>query len=52
VLDDHFGVDNRSKLELFRENLLVIEEIAQRKYLSGRVEPDGTVRILTADIPY
>jgi DNA-binding transcriptional ArsR family regulator len=50
ALDDHFGGDNRNKLEVFRENRPTIEEIARRKYLSGRVEPDGTVLIRTADI--
>jgi transposase-like protein len=52
ALDDHFRDDNRNKLEVFRENRPAIEEIARRKYLSGRVEPDGTVLIRTADIPY
>jgi hypothetical protein len=52
ALDDHFRGDNRNKLEVFRENHPAIEEIAQRKYLSGRVESDGTILIRTADIPY
>ena len=52
ALDDHFRGDNRNKIEVFRENLLVIEEIARRKYLSGRVEPNGTVLIRTDDIPH
>jgi Protein of unknown function (DUF1488)/Fic/DOC family len=51
ALDDHFHGDNRNKLEVFREHRVAIEEIARRKYLSGRVEPDGTVLIRTADIP-
>lgn len=51
ALDDHFRGDNRIKLEVFRENRPVIEEIARRKYLSGHVESDGTVLIRTADIP-
>ena len=50
ALDDHFHGDDKEKLELFRENRLAIEEIARRKYLSGRVEPDGTVLIRTADM--
>ena len=37
---------------MFRENRPAIEELAQRKYLTGQVEPDGTVLIRTADIPY
>ena len=52
ALDDHFSGDKRNKLEVFRENRPAIEQIAQRKYLSGRVESDGTVLIRTADIPY
>ena len=50
ALDDHFQGDNRSKLEVFRENLPAIEEIARRKYLSSKVETDGSVLISTADI--
>jgi Fic family protein len=52
ALDDHFRGDKRKKLEVFRENRPTIEEIARRKYLSGRVEPDGTVLIRTADIGF
>ena len=52
ALDDHFRGDNRNKLEVFRENRPAIEEITRRKYLSGRVEPDGTVLIRTADNPH
>jgi Fic family protein len=51
ALDDHFHGDNRNKLEVFGEDRPAIEDIARRKYLSGRVEPDGTVLIRTADIP-
>jgi DNA-binding transcriptional ArsR family regulator len=50
ALDDHFHGDNRNKLEVFRENLPAIEEIARRNYLSGNVGPDGSVLIRTADI--
>ena len=35
ALEDHFHADNRSQLEVFRENSPAIEEIARRKYLSG-----------------
>jgi hypothetical protein len=52
ALDGHFRGDNRNKLEVFRENRPTIEEIARRKYLSGLVEPDGTVLICTADIRF
>jgi hypothetical protein len=51
ALDDHFHGDNRNKLEVFAENRTAIENIARRKYLSGLIEPDGTVLIRTADIP-
>ncbi len=50
ALDDRFHGDNRNKLEVFRENRAVIEEIARRKYLSRHPEPDGNVLIRTADI--
>jgi hypothetical protein len=52
ALGDHFHGDERHSLDVFRKNSPVIEEIARDKYLSGRVEPDGTVLIRTADIPY
>jgi Fic family protein len=52
ALDDHFNGDNRNNLEVFRENRPAIEEVAQRKYLTGRDEADGSVLIRTADIPY
>jgi Fic family protein len=52
ALNDHFRGDNRNKLEVFRENRPAIEEIARRKYLSCRIEPDGSVLIRTADIPH
>jgi Fic family protein/DNA-binding transcriptional ArsR family regulator len=52
ALDDHFRGDNRNKLEVFRDNRPAMEEITRRKYLSGRVEPDGTVLIRTADNPH
>jgi hypothetical protein len=52
TLDDHFHGDNRNKLEVFRANRPAIEEIARRKYLSGRAEPDGSVLIRTVDISH
>lgn len=51
ALDDHFHGDHRNKLEAFRDNRSAIEEIARRKYLAGRFEPDRTILIRTADIP-
>lgn len=52
ALNDHFHGDKRNKLEVFRENRPIIEDITRRKYLSARVEPDGTVLIRTSDIPH
>jgi len=43
ALDDHFGGDEKDKLEVFRANRKDIEDIARAKYLSGRTEPDGSV---------
>lgn len=36
ALDDHFHGDKKNKLDVFRENRPAIEDIARRKYLSGR----------------
>jgi len=44
------SVDSRNELEIFRENRPATEEIAQRKYLTGLAEANGTVLIRTADI--
>ena len=52
ALDDHFNGDNRKKLDVFRENRQAIEEVARRKYLSGRIEPDSSVLVRTADITH
>ena len=50
ALDDHFHGDHRNKLEVFRENRGAIEEITRRKYIAGKLEPDNTVLVRTADI--
>jgi fido (protein-threonine AMPylation protein) len=50
ALDDHFHGDNRNKLQVFRDNRPAIEDIARRFYLSGHIEPDGSVLIRSADI--
>jgi Fic family protein len=50
ALDDHFHGDNRDKLEVFRANRQAIEREARRKYLAGRIEPDGSVLIRTGDL--
>jgi Fic family protein len=50
ALDDHFGGDDKDKIEVFRANRRAIEEIARRKYLSGRREADGSVLIRTEEL--
>lgn len=50
ALNDHFGRDGKDKLAVFRGNRPAIEEEARRKYLAGRIEPDGSVLIRTGDL--
>jgi len=50
ALDDHFGGDDKDKLEVFRANRRAIEREARRKYLAGDTEPDGSVLIRTGDL--
>jgi len=50
ALDDHFGGDDKDKLEVFGANRRTIEQEARRKYLAGRTEPDGSVQIRTVDL--
>ncbi|QMV19734.1 DUF1488 family protein [Granulicella sp. 5B5] len=52
ALHDHFHGDGKNQIRVFRENREAIENLARQKYLSGRIETDGTVLIRTADIPY
>jgi hypothetical protein len=47
--DDHFG-GGKELLAVFRANRRAIEEIARRKYLSGRTEADESVLIGSEDI--
>ena len=49
ALDDHFHGDNEGKVEVFRSNRRAIEEEAQRKYLAGLTEADGSILIRTLD---
>jgi hypothetical protein len=49
ALDDHSNGDRQNKLDVFRQNHPAIEDIARSKYLSGHVEPDGSVLIRTKD---
>lgn len=50
ALKDHFGGDNRDPMKVFAASRERIEHEARRKYLSGRLERDGSVLIRTADI--
>jgi transcriptional regulator with XRE-family HTH domain len=51
ALDDHFSEDDRLRPEAaFKKHRSVIEALARRKYLSGRIEHDGTVVIKTQDV--
>jgi transcriptional regulator with XRE-family HTH domain len=50
ALDDHFGGDNKDTLKAFKAHRERIEHEARRKYLAGRVEPDGSVLIKTMDL--
>jgi hypothetical protein len=50
ALDDHFGGDNRDKVEVFTTNRRAIEDLARKKYVEGRVEPDGSVLIRTVEL--
>jgi uncharacterized protein DUF1488/Fic/DOC family protein len=52
ALDDHFQGDHENKLDVFRRNRQGIEDLARSKYLSGHIEPDGSILIRTVDIPH
>lgn len=50
AIQDQFHTDPRKPLEAFRKNRKAIEAAAQRKYLSGQTESDGTVLLRTSDL--
>ena len=50
ALKDHFDDDNKESAKMFRANRDRIEHEARRKYLAGRLEPDGSVLIKTEDL--
>jgi hypothetical protein len=50
LLDDHFGGGGKDKLTVFRAKRRAIEELARRKYLSGRTEADESVLIGSEDV--
>jgi hypothetical protein len=49
ALDDNFHGDGKDKIQVFRANRKAIEDFARKKYLEGRIEPDGSVLIRTLD---
>jgi len=50
ALDDHFGGDRKDEVKAFHANEREIEEIARRRYLAGKTEPDGSVLIRRPDL--
>jgi transcriptional regulator with XRE-family HTH domain len=50
ALADHFSAGDKDKLKVFKANRERIEHEARRKYLAGRVGPDGSVLIETMDL--
>jgi hypothetical protein len=50
AIDDDFSGDGREKVEVFWENRDVMEETAQRKYLAGDTEKDGSILIHSGDV--
>ncbi len=50
ALEDHFDGDKKNPAKVFRTNRERIEHEARRKYLAGRLEPDGSVLIKTENL--
>jgi hypothetical protein len=51
ALDDHFSEGDRLRPEAaFRKYRPEIEALARRKYLLGRIEPDGAILIRTLEV--
>jgi len=53
ALDDHFGADGfdqKSRLEQFRKNRDIIEEMIKAKYLEWPIEEPGSVLLKTSDV--
>ncbi|MBN1282967.1 MAG: DUF1488 family protein [Proteobacteria bacterium] len=50
AIEDHFGGGDKDPLKIFRANRESIEHEARRKYLTDRLEPDGSVLIRTGDL--
>ena len=53
ALEDHFGADDLTKegrLERFRDNRSLIEQMASMKYRSWPIEEPGVILIRTGDV--
>lgn len=50
ALEEHFDGARRDLLKIFAAHRERIEHEARRKYLAGRVEPDGSVQIAADDL--
>ena len=51
ALDDHFSERGRLRPEpAFEKHRREIEAVARRKYLTGQVEPDGSILIRTLEL--
>jgi len=50
ALDDHFDSDRKDAVKAFLAHEREVEEIARRKHLAGKTEPDGSVLIRTIEL--
>jgi transcriptional regulator with XRE-family HTH domain len=50
AIEDHFHGEGKNPLKVFQANREYIEHEARRKYLTGKLEPDGSVLLKTEDI--
>lgn len=49
ALDDHFNGEDKKPLKAFQANQDRIEHVARRKYLTGKLEANGSVLLKTND---
>lgn len=50
VLEDYFDGDGKDPLKVFQANHEKIEHEMRRKYLSGKLEADGSILLTTNDM--
>lgn len=50
TLEDHFKLERQDELKVFKANRERIEHEVRRKYLSERVETDGSILVKSEDI--